>query len=196
MTQPREAIRASVVARDIPLSVEARSLLQQDQSPDRYLAALESRHLHADGLLFMSHWLPIREAVWWACQCVWHLHRPVAPSKAEEAALQAAVRWVVDPSEQNRRATQAAGETAGLETAAGDVAMAAFWSGGSISPPKLPVVEPPAGAAANTLAKGLLLATAGSSTAEQHQHRFLQLGYQIASGANRWERPVRATATT
>jgi hypothetical protein len=60
----------------------------------------------------------------------------------QAAAVQAAERWVADPSEANRRAAQAASEAAGLGTPAGCAAMAAFWSGGSLAPPEAPVVPP------------------------------------------------------
>jgi hypothetical protein len=192
MTQSRALIRATALARDLDLSDEGRALLRNDHSPDQFLSALDAHHCYADGLLLLSRWLPIREAVWWACECLWHLNRPMVPRKADEEALRAAVRWVVEPAEKHRRAAEQAAEAAGMDTPAGCIAQAAFWSGGSISAPDLPPVEMPPHAAAEVLVKALILATAGLAAKEQHQHRFLQLGYQVVTGANRWEQHVHA----
>ncbi len=192
MNQQRETVRASAIARDIDLGDEAKALLRGEQTPDQFLSELETHQLRADGILFLSHWLPKREAVWWACECIWHLHRPVAATKGEEEALRAAVQWVVEPNEKHRHAAQTAAETAGPGTAAVCIANAVFWSGGSISAPNQPVVEAPPQATANLLAKALILATAGSPAQAQHLQRFLQLGYQIARGSNRWDSPTKA----
>lgn len=189
MTQPRDALRASAITRELDLSPPARALLRDEATPEQFLAALNSQDLLDDGLLFLAHWLPRREAIWWACQCIWHLQRPVAGTKAEEEALKVAVRWVVEPNEPHRRAAEKAGEAAGTATAAGCIARGVFWSGGSISLPGLPVVEAPPRATPTIVAKALMLATAASPEAVPHRRRFLQIGHQVAVGANRWDRP-------
>jgi hypothetical protein len=195
MKPPGARIRATTLAHDLQLSEAGHFLLRNDPSADKFLAALNSHHLYADGLLLLSRWLPIREAVWWACQCVWHLDRPVLPRKVEEEALRSAVKWVVEPTEPHRRAAEPAGEAASMSTPAGCIAHAVFWSGGSISLPGLPAVEPPPHAAADMIARTLIVATAGLPAQDQHRRRFLQLGHQIASGGNRWEEHVKAAAS-
>ena len=110
MNRSGALIRATTLAQDLALSDAGRGLLRNDLSADQFLAALNSHQLYADGALLLSRWLPVREAVWWACQCVWHLNRPVLPRKAEEDALRSAVKWVIEPTEPNRRARRAGGK--------------------------------------------------------------------------------------
>lgn len=189
-------IRATALARDLELSDEGRALLRNDQSPDQFLSLLGSHHHYNDGLQFLSRWLPIREAVWWACECLWHLDRPTPSRKVDEEALRAAVQWVVEPTEPHRRAAEQAADAASMSAPAGCIAQAVFWSGGSISLCDLPAVEPPPHAAARMIALALILATAGSPAQEQHRHRFLHLGYQVATGRNHWEQHLKATNRT
>jgi hypothetical protein len=56
--------------------------------------------------------------------------------------MDAALAWLKEPSEQNRRAAMAAAEIDEMQSAASWVAMAAFWSEGSLAPPELPEVPP------------------------------------------------------
>src|SRR5690348_16914571 len=82
------------------------------------------------------------QAVWWACECVQAEIDPKAPPE-ELAALDAARKWAAMTSEENRRAAEAAAAKVNYGTPAGQAAVAAFWSGGSLAPPKLAVVPPP-----------------------------------------------------
>lgn len=186
--------KASAVAREIPLSDDARALLTSEQTPDQFLAAIDNRHLHADAIHFLSRWLSSRDAVWWACLCVWHTRRPGPTSKVEEEALQSALRWVVEPNERHRRAAEFAGSLAGLGTPAGCVAMAVFWSGGSISLPNLPVVEAPKDAASTTIAQAVLFSATGLPGENEHRRRFVQLGRDVAAGRNRWDQQAHPLA--
>ena len=52
----------------------------------------------SDAVLFISHLLPRREAVWWAAQCV----RALLGAGAADEALRAAETWVRTPEEDNR----------------------------------------------------------------------------------------------
>src|SRR5438128_432587 len=108
--------------------------------PVAYVEQLALEGLAPDGLEFIAHWLPKRAAIWWGCLCLWHVGRPTLPAP-EDAALRAVVQWVREPNEPRRLALEAAAEAAGnLRTAAGGLARAAFFSGGSLVPPGLPVV--------------------------------------------------------
>jgi hypothetical protein len=84
-------------------------LLRDAMDPGEYLDALTEQRLYRDALQFVAHLLPPRFAVWWGCLCAWHAARPEPPSVVAEA-LHAAVRWVLDPSEANRRAAEAPGQ--------------------------------------------------------------------------------------
>src|SRR5690242_6911001 len=112
-----------------PLGDDAKALLAPGLKPPAYLDRLLQKGLVKDALSFVAAWLPAREAVWWGCLCAWHHGRP-KPSDKEAAALRAALRWVHEPSEENRRAAKAAGDAVGgPATPAGALALAAAWSG-------------------------------------------------------------------
>ena len=91
---------------------------------------------YAAAIRFMADALAARDAVWWGCFCAMFL----VPSSraAEEVACGAAVKWVLDPSEDNRSAALEPGKKAGLGAAAGSLAMAATWTGGSFALRVLP----------------------------------------------------------
>src|SRR5262245_5537190 len=67
------------------------------------------------------------------------------PEPPLTAALAAVEQWFANPDEDRRRAAWAAGQAAGLETAAGCAASAVFFTSGSVAPPDVTPVPPPAG---------------------------------------------------
>jgi hypothetical protein len=85
--------------------------------------------------------LPRREAVWWACQCV----RTLIPTRepGEEEALKAAEAWVGEPEEELRRHALAVGMAGNRAAPTTWVALAAAWSGGSLTPPDQPPAPAP-----------------------------------------------------
>lgn len=72
----------------------------------------------------LAHVLPLRRAVWWAVLSAWHASDG-KPSADEDAALAAAARWAMEPSEANRTAAEAAARVALGDNAAGCCASAA-----------------------------------------------------------------------
>lgn len=178
---------AATVAADCFLSDQARELLRAGLSAPEFLWLLREHELLPDALRFLALLLPKRVAVWWGCQCVWHFGgHEMTP--ASSAALQTAVRWVQDPSEANRRATEGPGQSAGLEDPAGCLAMAAFWSGGSMTPPHLPPVAPPPFITGRLVGGALLLASVLHEPLEcrAHYRTCLELGLEAAEGRNLW----------
>jgi hypothetical protein len=93
--------------------------------------------------------LPPREGVWWAWVSARHATQLAAaggePPAPLAAALTAVEQWIANPDEDRRRAAWSAGQAAGLETAAGCAAGAVFFTSGSIAPPDVTPVPPPAG---------------------------------------------------
>jgi hypothetical protein len=63
-------------------------------------------------------------------------------SKISETHV-AAERWVSNPDGENRRAAKIAVDKEGLESPSAFLALAAFFSGGSIAPANLEPVAPP-----------------------------------------------------
>lgn len=181
--QPRPAARptAELVA-PLPLTDPAKALLTPDATVRQFLDKLTTAGLTVDALRVLALALPKPEAVWWACVCI----RKAVPKPwrvAAEDAVDAAEKWVTDPSDVNRRACGAVAEAAGWDTATGCVAGAAWLSGGSLSPPKLPPVQPREDLTGQTVAGSLLLAaSADPATTAVTLGAFLQIGMTIADG--------------
>jgi hypothetical protein len=180
---PRPAARpAAEVVKPLPLSDAAKAHLTPDSSVRQYLDALLAAGLCDDALRVLALGLPKPEAVWWGCLCV----REAVPKPwtvAVEKAVEAAEAWVMDPSDTNRRTAGTAAEAAGWDTAGGCVAGAAWLSGGSLSPPKLPPVQPREDLTGQTLAGALMLAsTFDPKNAVGVRQRFVQVGMRIAGG--------------
>jgi hypothetical protein len=154
------------------------------------LEPLVAAEAFPDAIRLVAQSLPKRQAVWWACLCV----RKVAgasPADGTLAALGAAEAWVIDPSEENRRAALPAAEAAGYGTAAGCAAAAAFWSGGSLAPPNLPAVPPGEHLSAHGAASAVMLAAVATEPekAPEKSREFLRLGVEIDEGAHPWPEP-------
>jgi hypothetical protein len=137
-------VTAADVAASFDLDAAAAALLAEAprQSPQVFFAALTGRGLWLDALRFRTHWLPKREAVAWALDCVQGSGELTAEDRA---ALDAVARWLEAPDPPDdavRRKAGAAAEALHHSTAAAWVATAVFWSGGSIAPPDSPAVSP------------------------------------------------------
>ena len=110
----------------------------------------------SDAVLFISHLLPRREAVWWAAQCV----RALLGEGAADEALRAAEIWVRTPEDDNRRAALSAANDSDRRKPTTWLAFAAGWSGGSLLPADQKPVPPPAGACAMAANTAIMMAVA------------------------------------
>jgi hypothetical protein len=179
---------ASICA-DAVLSGEATALAEpEDLDLGAVVERLTGQMLHDDAIRYLAHALPKRNAVWWGCLCVWFAGQGKPATDVD--AVRAAVRWVLDPSEARRRAAEPTDLMKAVRTAAGALAVAAFWSGGSMSLPDLPVVEPRATLTADCVTQAVLLAALSQGTFEYHAlcRQFLALGLEVAEGKNLWQR--------
>lgn len=183
------AVRTAAEAcSQIQLGEPSRKLLRDGITPRAFLDALVAAGHLPDALRFLAAALPKREAVWWACVCARQGYGTAVPPPAG-AALQAAERWVADPSDANRRAAHPPAEAAGVGTPAGAAAIGAFLSGGSLAPPNLPAVPPPDHATALAVGGAVRLAAvlAEPEKAAAKHRRFLELGNAVENGTNRWK---------
>src|SRR5947209_13528677 len=105
MTEVRPGRALSEVGPKCELSDKARAMLHQHQAPDAYVHALRADNRSGEGLHFLAHWLPKREAIWWGCLCTWHVARPLTV-EAQRTAMRAVVQWVQEPTEPRRRAVE------------------------------------------------------------------------------------------
>jgi hypothetical protein len=167
---------------------DALSLLGAGDAPPRaFLAAVVERELFADAIRFVAHALPRREAVWWAWVCA----RKVAgaePPAPIMAALEATERWIVQPTEEHRRAAMRFAETAELSTPAGCAALAAFVSGGSLAPPNVEAVPPDEFLTAKAVAGSVTLAAVATEPerAPEKFREFIRLGLEVADRTKLW----------
>ncbi len=108
----------------------------------------------------------------------------------QQAALKAAVEWVLDPDEPKRREAQEAGQDADFGTPAGCAALAVYGSGGSLTPANLPEVPPGPYLTAKAASGGIALAAAEVSPevfVDVHRE-LVELGILIAEGKVAWPR--------
>jgi hypothetical protein len=170
-----------------PLSEAGRALLAEGQAPAALLLLLVEKGLFPDAVQMLANALPKREAVGWAWACASKAGGD-KPEPKIAAALQAARKWVVDPNEENRRLAQKASDAAGLNTAAGCVAGAAFWSGGSLAAPNQPVVPPDEKLTAKGAGGAVLLSGVIGEPAQAmaRYRRYVELGIEVARGATPW----------
>jgi hypothetical protein len=180
---------AAEVCKRFALGEEAKKLLKADMSPKQFLDVLLQQQQFIDAVRLLAYALPRPESVWWACVCA----RAAAGGKlspAATAALEAAEKWVADPSEDNRRAAMPAAEAAELGTPAGCAAAAAFWSGGSLGPPNVPAVPPADHLTAHGVASSVMLAAVQTEPAKapEKYRKFCELGLEVADGKNEVKR--------
>ena len=201
------ASSAAEVCKNFPLKEDARPLLRAGQSPREFLEALIAGGKHAPAIEFLAHALPPREAIWWGLLCLQQINGSML-SPAETAACKAAVAWVLDPTEENRRAVREPAQAAGPSTPAGVLALAATWTGGSLAPdpkpnpnPKVPPPPPvppgpflPARAVAGAV---LLVAVKGDPVRlAQTQRSFVELGIGVAEGRFVWPEVEKKSASS
>lgn len=124
--------------------------VEHDDLPDATLdaqagyAALKADGAAADALDYIGHALPRLEAVTWAARLLDAESRLRELPVRDRLALDHALRWLDEPSEANRRATQAAGLTASPRSAEHCLALAVYYSGGSIADAGMaPLLPPP-----------------------------------------------------
>jgi hypothetical protein len=119
-----KATTAAEVCAQFDLPRKARALLRPGIAPPEFMNALLAHQEYIAGIDFLAHALPVREAVWWGCLCMQHACGDNLTSVDKAAAI-AAVRWIEQPTEENRTAAMAPADAAGPSSPAGTLARAA-----------------------------------------------------------------------
>jgi hypothetical protein len=153
--------------------------------------------------------LPPRESVWWAWVAARHaatvqqqraaqhdaqppapdVPRALPPSPLVIDTLAAVERWIAQPTDDNRRAVWALAEKVGIDTPAGAVATAAFFTNGSLTPPGGPFVPAPAGLY-TTLAGAAVIAAAVATDVERLGEvatAFIAQGFEVVKRLGGWD---------
>ena len=129
--------KAVDVCKNVPLERPIRKLLRNEMTALEFVELLAKEERYNEAVRVLAALLPMRESVWWACQCA-RQSPPAEPSPEVDAALQAAEKWVTEMSEDARLAVYRATLDLEPSSAANLAAMAAFSSSGNIAPPDAP----------------------------------------------------------
>lgn len=148
------------------------------------LERLEQAGLLIEATRLVAHALPAREAVWWACTCARHTAASADNPQVVAKIREAAEEWVRRQTDGHRRAAMAAAEAVGFNSAEAWAAVAAFWSGDSMTPLDAPKVPPQPHFAGLAVAGAVALAaTRGpASRYETRLRQFLLAAHDIAQG--------------
>jgi len=158
----------------------AKALLKDEHTSRQFLEVLVGKELFLDSIRLLAFTLPGREAVGWGCLCVRHSLGTENASQISKTQV-AAERWVSSPEERNRQAAKAAVPEDGPESPSDLLALAAFYSGGSVVAPDLDPVPPPDQLTPQFVAGAVMIAavkTQPEQAAEKYRV-FLQKGMAL-----------------
>lgn len=175
------------LARALPhldLDPQGKVLLEKCRTSQEALAVLEHAGRLIEASRLVAHALPAREAVWWACACSRHTAASGVNHALENKVREAAEEWVRHQTDEQRRSAMKEAEAAGFVSPEAWAAVAAFWSGDSMSPPEAPKVPPEPHFTGLAVAGAVALAaTRGEATRrEERLRRFLVSAKDIATG--------------
>lgn len=162
---------------------ELLEIAEEYSSPLAFINQLRHLEHYSDLVIFLAHALPLRESIWWAC-CCGRLN--LNWTEKEQVALQMAEMWVRHGDDKYRQLAGNAASESGLETGAGWVAQAAFWSGGSMLDHTQPPVVPPAFLYAQAVAGAVNLIAALSDIEANNDIyiKAIDIALDIAKGGN------------
>ncbi|MCA8977188.1 MAG: hypothetical protein KDC98_20875 [Planctomycetes bacterium] len=140
-----------------------------------------------DAVRFLCHALEPREAVWLAWDAAGGVDGDGAVATTE--ALAATSAWLVEGTDELRRAAHDAAERCGLDTAAGCAAMAVFFAEGSLGPPDLEQEVPaPPGTCAKIATGALLLAAVRDPVhADERAAGYVARWFELAATEPPWQ---------
>ncbi|MCL6271450.1 hypothetical protein M3P05_16130 [Sansalvadorimonas sp. 2012CJ34-2] len=180
--------RALEIIERYQVEKELREQIDPGISPVELICQWLKEEMYNEVVTFLCHALPAREAVWWGCLCLQLVTDPSDNPlpQDQQQALDAAERWVREPTEANRRSAEARSKRAELDNAAGWLAQSAFWSGGSITPIDAPASPVPPYLYSHAVAGAVCLAAIlpDGSKARENYKRMIGIGLDIADGGN------------
>lgn len=167
----------------INLPAEAAAKVGSCTSALDALAVLETGGFRLEAARLLAHTLPKREAVWWACMCARHT-APADLPEGDREALVAAELWVRRQTDEVRRNAMDKAQHSGFQSPEAWAAVAAFWSGDSMSPPDQPKVPPAPHLTGTAVAGAVALAAVRGDPTRQPARltAFLQSARDIAAG--------------
>lgn len=153
----------------------------EDVAADAHYADLRARGEDVGALDFLAHALPRFEGVAWAAHLLDTESRTRTLPVRDRLALDTVLRWLGEPVDGNRMAARAASEAAGSRSAERLLALAVYFSGGTMSQPDLPPVNPPAEASARFAAGAVKAAAFRTDDPKKVIATALSLGEAVAA---------------
>src|SRR6185312_15588877 len=125
----------------LELAPEAAPRIAACSLPSEALECLAAEDMLIEAARLCAYALPAREAVWWATRCAVATAPAELPQPDQEARKLAEI-WVRLRADATRRSAMDKAQQAGCTSPEAWAAVAAFWSGDSMSPPDQPKVPP------------------------------------------------------
>lgn len=150
-------------------------------APQEHCRRLVEQGELEQAVMFIGHALPRFDSAAWAAQRLEESagHRGV--EGADRQALDRALRWVGDPTDEHRRAAYEAAEEAGDDSPERLLGLAIFLSGGSLAPEDLPPVLPEPKLCGRLAASAVVTACLRLDKPEQRLRGAIEAGEKVAS---------------
>jgi len=151
-------------------------------SPQKYFEKLRAEGRLKDAVFFLAQALPRYDTVAWAARAVRDLRVEIKAGGPDADALKATLLWVQDPSDARRRAAFEAAGKAKSVSAEKMVALAAYFSGGSLTPAETQPVQAKVDAAGRFAAARCSWPRSRAATRPSPWARRLDAGAAMATG--------------
>jgi len=185
MTKPSKLDRAGLptLLPRMQLSDDAAKHVADCSLGSEAMERLASAGMLIDAARLCAHTLPPREAVWWASRCAVATASDALP-EADREARSLAEAWVRQPADETRRAAMDKAQSTGFTSPEAWAAVAAFWSGDSMSPLGQPKVPPAPHLTGTAVSGAVILASVRDRPERQLERlrRFLESARDIAAG--------------
>jgi len=174
---------AMEIAEQLQMADEHVAIAKTVKTGPQFVAALAAQGAWAKAVRVQAHLLPKREAVWWGILSV-NAACGDTLTPAEAMAKEAALAWVEQPGESVRRRCETTAGKTKFDGPGSWLAMAAFWSGGSIAPEEMGEVPPDEKLTGQAIASSLMIAAVmGDATKAKDRYKgFLSQAPDVASG--------------
>jgi hypothetical protein len=153
---------------------------------------LLENELYTDVIALLAHVLPQREGVWWAWSCARDVSESPSPEAA--AALEATSKWIVEQTDEYRRAAGDAAEALDYDSPAAMAALAAFMCGDTLGPADAPPSPAPPTAAPQAITGSICMAAAAGDAEgiDDRFRQFIERGMERADKGRIWESAAKA----
>jgi hypothetical protein len=167
------------------MGIDDDALPEAGIAPEQHYAQTRAAGDRPTAVSFLGHALPRFEALAWAARIVEQEAERATLKRADRQALDHALRWLGEPNDGARHAAKDAADAAGERSPERMLAMAVYFSGGTISQPDLPPVLPPPELAGRFAAMAVTLAAARAEDRNAVFDRALDLGERVAADGAR-----------